>query len=522
MKRLFLFLFFFVGITTSAQTVWTVETVPNTRMQGNNIHVSDPDGFLSDSAEMNINAALCSIREQADVFLVTLATIGEAEPKHFATKLFNRWGIGDAETNNGVLLLFVEDQHAMEFETGYGAETILTDAKCERIFSKTMVPFFKKGDYEAGLMAGVGEIVVAYGDTVPDGLKATHSEEEKKYKDPRGIADELGTTWYTIFFGLFILLTPLLGFFYWIVKLGVKDKSAAKLYNGIDEGDAIYIDAMDAEWSGSPWGSMGCLGGMLIGLSVFLWGIVAFVVVEEGFPNVHGDAKDHWWIAITLFLYLTFICFCHNRRLMRISKRLAIKSLNPKKIYEIALSHTSNQIAMWMAPWLGIIYFLKLKHRIKKASDCVCPSCGGLMKSDSDFALSQIHQTEAKLGALRFHPYRCEFGHKYVLKEKGGNYANFTTCLKCGAFLCQKTDTQIVRQADYANKGEKIETYVCRHCGETTMKNITIPKKVKSYSGGSGGSYSSGSSSRSHSSHHSSHGSFGGGRSGGGGYSGRW
>ena len=56
--------------------------MPNTRLESNDIHVSDPDGYLSDSAEMNINTALCAIRDQADVFVVTLTSIGEAEPKH--------------------------------------------------------------------------------------------------------------------------------------------------------------------------------------------------------------------------------------------------------------------------------------------------------------------------------------------------------------------------------------------------------------------------------------------------------
>ena len=119
-----------LSLSVMAQREWTVKTVPNTRLHSNDIHVSDPDGFLSDSAEMRINTALCAIRDKADVFLVTLASIGDAEPKPFATELINYWGIGDAETNNGVLLLFIEDQHALETETGYGAEETLTDAKC--------------------------------------------------------------------------------------------------------------------------------------------------------------------------------------------------------------------------------------------------------------------------------------------------------------------------------------------------------------------------------------------------------
>ena len=499
----------------SAQTVWMVETVPNTRLQGNDIHVSDPDGFLSDSAEMRINTALCAIREQADVFVVTLASIGEAEPKRFATTLFNRWGIGDADADNGVLLLFVEDQHALEFETGYGAEETLTDAKCERIFSKTIVPFFKAGDYEGGLCAGVGEIVTVYGGAVPEGLKTTLPDSGSE----TSLAEDLGVSEGIILFFLFMMLMPLAGFIFWVVKLGMKDKGVKKLYNSSEETDVVYIDAIEANWTGSPWGGMGCCGGMLIGFSIFLCAIVAFLVMAEGFPDVSGNALDHWWALITLFLYLTFVSFCHNRRLMRISKQLAKKSLHPKQVYETAMKHTSNQIAMWMAPWIGFIYFLKLKLRIKNAPDACCPACGAAMQAD-DFVMSEVHEKEAHLGALCFEPYRCAYGHRYVLKTKGKNYSDFLTCPSCGAYTNKRTESKTVREANYSQSGEKIETYVCQHCGETTTKTIVIPMLVHASSGGRG--HSSSSSHRSYSSHHSSHGSFGGGRSGGGGFSGRW
>ena len=121
-----------------AQTVWTVETIPNTRLQSNNIHISDPDGFLSAETEMKINTALCAIRDEADVFLVTLGSIGSDDPQRFRTELFNYWGIGDKGKDNGLLMLFVEDQHAFEFETGYGIEPVLPDAKCFQIFNRTI------------------------------------------------------------------------------------------------------------------------------------------------------------------------------------------------------------------------------------------------------------------------------------------------------------------------------------------------------------------------------------------------
>ena len=96
-KTCLILLLICLSFNVMSQREWTVKAVPNTRLESNDIHVSDPDGYLSDSAEMNINTALCAIRDKADVFLVTLTSIGEVESKRFATQLFNYWGIGNAK-----------------------------------------------------------------------------------------------------------------------------------------------------------------------------------------------------------------------------------------------------------------------------------------------------------------------------------------------------------------------------------------------------------------------------------------
>ena len=101
MKRFALLLILFsLVFNAMADGPWTVRSVPNTRLNGNDIHVSDPDGYLSDSVEMTINTALNAIRDKADVFVVTLTSIGDADPKHFATELFNYWGIGHRRCRN--------------------------------------------------------------------------------------------------------------------------------------------------------------------------------------------------------------------------------------------------------------------------------------------------------------------------------------------------------------------------------------------------------------------------------------
>lgn len=142
-----------------AQREWTVNSVPNTRLQSNFIHISDPDDWITDDVEANINTTLDSIRSEADVFVVVLSSIGDQVIEVFANNLFNTWGIGDAETDNGVLMLMVEDQHKLRFEVGYGLENVLTDALCQTIFTQVIMPYFIEGDYNGGLYAGVCAVV---------------------------------------------------------------------------------------------------------------------------------------------------------------------------------------------------------------------------------------------------------------------------------------------------------------------------------------------------------------------------
>jgi uncharacterized protein len=487
-------------------------------LESNDIHVSDPDGFLSDSAEMNINTALCAIRDKADVFVVTLATIGDAEPKHFATELFNDWGIGDAATDNGVLLLFVEDQHAMEFETGYGAEETLTDAKCQRIFNQTVVPFFKANDYEGGLCAGVAEIVSVYGGEIPLGLKTTLPDNGGGEGDSMSLRE--------ILLGLLglviIVFFPFIGIIFYAVKAKTKSPLKTKeSLQSVEEDGVHYVDGLKTSWTGSPWDGKGCAGGLMIGFSFFIILAIVFCVMVAVYPEMSGKRQALWSLLITLPLYLTWMCLRHNRRMLKTAKKLAQTSINPKSVYQAAYDHQANKLAMWMAPWLGWIFHLILKRKLDNTEEgCLCPTCGDSLNQTSIFMLPENHSAEQRLGVMYFTPYRCVNGHTYVVKEKGPEYVHYVTCEKCGAMTAKKTKEVTVREASYSQQGEKQLTYECKHCDSIYTSILVIPMLVHSSSSSS----SSSSSRRSYSggsSHHSG-GSFGGGHSGGGGFSGRW
>lgn len=141
-------------------TDYTVTSIPNPKTTNVHSFVSNPDGILKVETVQQINVYLDSLQTQtgAEVALVAVNSIGGNEIKPFATDLFKAWGIGKAKRDNGMLVLFVLGDKKVTFETGYGLEGILPDAICKRIQYQSMVPEFKKGHYDAGLLAGIQRI----------------------------------------------------------------------------------------------------------------------------------------------------------------------------------------------------------------------------------------------------------------------------------------------------------------------------------------------------------------------------
>ena len=88
---------------------------------------------------------------------IVVATITSLEGRNinfYATQWAHKWGIGQEETDNGVLFLIAKDDRKMSIQVGYGMEHLLTDAVSRRIIELVIAPHFKNGDYYSGMDAG--------------------------------------------------------------------------------------------------------------------------------------------------------------------------------------------------------------------------------------------------------------------------------------------------------------------------------------------------------------------------------
>ena len=141
----------------------TVLDVPNPR-QVYSGWVTDMAEILTDSTEAQLNQMIEQLEAQngTELAVVTVPlTAPAASPKEFTTELFNYWGIGKKEQDNGVLFLISVGDRRVEIETGYGIEGILPDAKVGRIIDTKIKPRFKQGDFDGGTLAGTKALVVA-------------------------------------------------------------------------------------------------------------------------------------------------------------------------------------------------------------------------------------------------------------------------------------------------------------------------------------------------------------------------
>lgn len=127
--------------------------------------VVDDAGILSDGAKAKLEAFLAEHEKQTSnqVVVVTLKDTGGTDLADYGYQLGRRWGIGQKGKNNGALIIVAPNQHQTRIEVGYGLEGDLTDAQSKLIIENTMLPLFRKGDYDGGVIAGTVNVLRTLG-----------------------------------------------------------------------------------------------------------------------------------------------------------------------------------------------------------------------------------------------------------------------------------------------------------------------------------------------------------------------
>lgn len=113
----------------------------------------DPVGRLDAAARSRCEAAARSAAPGRLVILV-VPDCGGRNPREAGLRLFNRWGIGDRQRNDGVLLLVALAERRAEFLLGTGLDDDGNVLRSQAIVDRRMLPLFRAGDVAGAVVAG--------------------------------------------------------------------------------------------------------------------------------------------------------------------------------------------------------------------------------------------------------------------------------------------------------------------------------------------------------------------------------
>ena len=152
----------------------------------------NPPRLVNDYAKMlsaNENAQLEQKLEEfarstsTQITIVTVTNLGGHDVADYSVEVFNRWGLGQAGKNNGVLLLASLEDRKAWITVGKGLEGVLTDAKSGLIFRNELRPAFKDARYFDGLDKSADAIIaVTKGE-----YKGEPADNEQKHAPITGI-----------------------------------------------------------------------------------------------------------------------------------------------------------------------------------------------------------------------------------------------------------------------------------------------------------------------------------------------
>lgn len=122
--------------------------------------VNDYVGMLNDGEKETLEQKLRAYNDStsSQVTIVVVKTTGDYPPGDYAFELGKRWGVGQKDKDNGLVLLWATDDRKIFIATGRGLEGAIPDAIAKRIITNIITPHFKKQEWYLGLDEATTEI----------------------------------------------------------------------------------------------------------------------------------------------------------------------------------------------------------------------------------------------------------------------------------------------------------------------------------------------------------------------------
>ena len=171
MKKLALIIALLLSVCAFAQIDKVIPARPNPPHL-----VNDLANVLTPEQEQALENKLVAYDDSTStqIVLVTIKSLSDYPIEDVALQILRRWGVGNKEKDNGIVVLASIDDRKIRIETGYGMEGAVPDAISRNIIENDIVPNFKVENYYRGFDNATTSI-----------MEAAAGE----YKAPAGYAD---------------------------------------------------------------------------------------------------------------------------------------------------------------------------------------------------------------------------------------------------------------------------------------------------------------------------------------------
>jgi uncharacterized protein len=148
----FLFIFFHLVFVLTARAEKIKDIHPTA-------YVTDLAHVITPTATARLEALCTEVQQKtgAQMAIVTVRSLEGQDVDQYANDLFQQLGVGGKKDSRGVLLLVAPLEHKYRTEVGYGLEPVINDARAGDA-GRAMVPFFRQGNYSAGIEAGAWQL----------------------------------------------------------------------------------------------------------------------------------------------------------------------------------------------------------------------------------------------------------------------------------------------------------------------------------------------------------------------------
>lgn len=193
MKRIFPIFLLFISVCATAQVENGIPKKPS--LSEGLVH--DFTKTLSPEQEVFLENKLQAYDKTTSnqVAVVIISSTNGNSIEDAALGILRSWGVGgQAEKDNGIVLLVAKDDKKIRIEVGYGLEGVITDYTSSSIIENSIVPNFKAGNFYRGIDEAIDKIIEAA---------------EGRYQAPKGYGKKKGLKTWQIFllvFGIWILL----------------------------------------------------------------------------------------------------------------------------------------------------------------------------------------------------------------------------------------------------------------------------------------------------------------------------